>query len=68
LNDSHRLNYFLTFTPLKHTPNTMADLLQVIGFWHINIANLPQAVDYGHGEILTFTSNHLGVLSLLPFL
>jgi hypothetical protein len=53
---------------LQNTPPiTTVDLLQVISFWHINMVNLLQAIDYGHGEIFTPTLNQLDVLSLLPF-
>jgi hypothetical protein len=35
--------------PLENTPPiTMVDLLQAVSFLHINMANLPQVVDYGH--------------------
>jgi hypothetical protein len=54
--------------PLQNTPPiTTADLLQTIGFWHINMVDLPQAVDYGHGEIFIATLSKLDVMSLLPF-
>jgi hypothetical protein len=29
-------------------PITMADLLQAVDFWHVNMVDLPQVVDYGH--------------------
>ncbi len=48
-------------------PITMADLLQVVGFLHIKMANLPQAIDYEDGEIFTTTLSQFDVLSLLPF-
>jgi hypothetical protein len=35
----------------------MADLLQVIDFWHKNMAELLEAIGFGHEEILTFTSS-----------
>jgi hypothetical protein len=35
--------------PLQNTPPiTMADLLQTVDFWHVNMVDLPQAVNYGH--------------------
>jgi len=35
--------------PLQDIPPiTTTDLLQVVVFWHVNMANLPQAVGYGH--------------------
>ncbi len=43
-------------------PITMADLLQIVSFWHKNMANLPQAVDFGHGNFLTSILNQLDVL------
>jgi hypothetical protein len=46
---------------------TTIDLLQVVGYWHINMADLSQVVNYGHGEIFTTILNQLDVLSLLPF-
>ncbi len=36
--------------------------------FNINMTDLPQAVGYGHGEILTPTLSQLDVLSLLFFL
>jgi hypothetical protein len=54
--------------PLQDTPPiTTTDLLQAIGFWHINMANLPQVIGYGHREIFTTTLSQLAILSLLPF-
>jgi hypothetical protein len=54
--------------PLQDTlPITTADLLQAIGLWHINMADLPQVVDYGHGDIFIATLSQLVVLSLFPF-
>jgi hypothetical protein len=36
--------------PLQDTPPiTTFNLLQVVGFWHINMTDLPQVVDYRHG-------------------
>jgi len=35
--------------PLQDTPPiTTTDLLQVVDFQHVNMADLPQAIDYGH--------------------
>ncbi len=54
--------------PLQNTPPiTTSDLLQVIGFWHINMTSFPQAVDYRHGDIFTPTLSWFDVLSLLCF-
>jgi hypothetical protein len=54
--------------PFQNTPPiTTVDLLHFVGFLHINVANLPQVVNYGHGEIFTPTLSQLNVLSLLPF-
>ncbi len=64
LGGSCRFSYFLTSTPSKHT---IVNLLQAIGFWHINMVDLPQIVDCGHGEIFTTTLSRLDILSLLPF-
>jgi hypothetical protein len=37
--------------PLQDTPPiTTADLLQPINFWHVNMTDLSQAVDYRHGK------------------
>jgi hypothetical protein len=63
-----RLSYFSTSTFQDAPPITTADLLQAINFLHINMANLPQAVNYKHGEIFTPTLNQLNVLSLFFFL
>jgi hypothetical protein len=42
--------------PLDNTlPITMTNLSQTVDFWHINMADLVQAVGYGHGEIFTPT-------------
>jgi hypothetical protein len=54
--------------PLQNTPPiTMADLLQAIGFWHVNMANLPQAISYGNTYIFITTLSQLDILSLFPF-
>jgi hypothetical protein len=54
--------------PVQDTPPiTTTDLLQAIGFWHINMADLPQAVSYRHGEIFIATLSQLDVMSFLPF-
>jgi hypothetical protein len=54
--------------PLQNTPPiTTANLLQAISFWHINMADHPQAISYGHGEIFTIILNQLGILSFLFF-
>ncbi len=40
------------FPPLQNTPPiTTVNLLQAVGFLHTIMANLPQVVNYGHGEI-----------------
>jgi hypothetical protein len=55
-------------SPLQNTlPITIADLLQGVGFWHVNMADLPQMVNYKHGKIFTPSLNQLDILSLLPF-
>jgi len=42
--------------PLQNTPPiTTTNLLQAVGFWHVNIANLPHVVGYGHEKIFTPT-------------
>jgi hypothetical protein len=44
--------------PLQNTPPiTMTALLQVVNFWHINMTELPKAIDYGHREIFTPSLN-----------
>jgi hypothetical protein len=54
--------------PLQDTPPiTMIDLLQAIEFQHRNMADLPQVVSYGHGEIFTTILSQLDVLSPFPF-
>ncbi len=54
--------------PFQNTlPITMVNLLHAINFLHINMADLSQVVNYGHGEIFTPTLSQLDVLSLLPF-
>jgi hypothetical protein len=36
-------------SPLQDTPPiTTTDLLQAVGFWHVNMADLPQAISYEH--------------------
>jgi len=56
------------FPPLQDTPPiTTVDLLQAVNFWQINMTNLPQAINYGHGEIFIATLSQLDILSLLPF-
>jgi hypothetical protein len=35
--------------PLQNTPPiTTVNLLQAVDFWHVNMANLSEAVGYGH--------------------
>jgi hypothetical protein len=35
--------------PFQNTPPiTTTDLLQAINFLHVNMTNVPQAIDYGH--------------------
>jgi hypothetical protein len=33
----------------------MADLLQVVNFWHENMTDLSATIDFEHEKILTFT-------------
>ncbi len=56
------------FPPLQNTPPiTTANLLQVVNFWHIYMADIPQMINYGHGETFTPTLSQLDILSFLPF-
>jgi len=56
------------FPPLQNTPPiTVTDLLQVVNFWHIYMVDIPQVMNYGHGEIFTPTLSQLDILSFLPF-
>ncbi len=49
--------------PLQDTPPiTTTDLLQAIGVWHQNMANLPQEIGSRNGEILTSILSQLDVL------
>ncbi len=67
-NNSHKLSYFPQLPPFQtHFTSYRPIYLQAIDFWHVNMANLAQAVEYGHGKIFTTTLNQLDVLSLLPF-
>jgi hypothetical protein len=55
-------------SPLQDTPPiTTADLLQAIDFWHVNMTDLPQVVDYEHEKIFTTTLSQLDLMSLRPF-
>jgi hypothetical protein len=56
------------FPSLQDTPPiTAANLLQVIGFLHINMVDLPQAIGYGDREIFIAILSQFDVFSLLPF-
>jgi hypothetical protein len=54
--DSHRLNYFLISTVSRHACHHQGQPIVGCQFltWR-NMANLLQAVGFGHGEILTST-------------
>jgi hypothetical protein len=54
--DSHRLSYFLISTASRHASHHQGQSIVGCQFltWR-NMANLLQAVGFGHGEILTFT-------------
>jgi hypothetical protein len=35
--------------PLQNTsPINTTDILQAVDFWHVNMVDLPQAINYGH--------------------
>jgi hypothetical protein len=51
LGGSHKLSYFPTSTPSRHTSHPQNRSIASHWFSHINMANLSQVVDYGHGEI-----------------
>jgi hypothetical protein len=55
-------------SPLQDTRLiTTIDPLQTVDFWHINMTNLPQVIDYKHEKIFTTTLNQLDVLTFRPF-
>jgi len=57
--------------PLQNTPlMIIIDLLQVVGYWHINMADLPHVVNYGHGELFwtNLMSCHFSLFLYLTFL
>jgi hypothetical protein len=55
-------------SPLQNTPLIItSNLLQNINFLFVNMANLPQLVDYEHEIFCPASLNQLDVLSFLPF-
>ncbi len=55
-------------SPLQNTLLiTTIDQSQIVNFLYVNMADLPQLVDYEHEIFFPPTLNQLDVLSILPF-
>jgi len=55
-------------SPLQNTPLiTTTDLSQIVNFLYVNMADLPQLIDYEHEIFFLATLNQLDFLSYLPF-
>jgi hypothetical protein len=64
-----RPSYFYLghFSSSRHTSHHHDWSIASVSFWHINMTNLPQVINYEHGKIFTPTLSQLDILSLLPF-